>query len=228
MTKKLIEFSGYLIQKRAFRNTGLIATFFTEHGELLSGIIHGGQKKNLAIFQPYYGQVYLREGLSLFAKLEISAPAHNFPGSLMFCGLYANELLGHLGKGLTEADSVYHAYQNLLHNPSTQAVEPNLRIFENTLLTELGFELDFEFDVEGNSIQKTLHYVLLADIGFRKATSNELETENVFLIQGEILSTLKNLDNAPHNSLSISKKINRYRINHLLDGKKLISRELFV
>ncbi len=227
MTKQLIGFSGYLIQKRAFKNTGLIATFFTEQGELLSGILHGGQKKHLAIFQPYYGQVYLRDGLSLFDKLEVSEPANVLNGVLMFCGLYVNELLGKLGKGLNDASLVYQAYQVLLNSLSEDNIELSLRRFENILLEQLGFGLDTRFDVKGKPISKNLQYVLLADMGFRQALSNEQSSETCFCIKGEDLQALQNFPNVPPSILVLCKQLNRQRIHFLLEGRELISRQLF-
>ena len=50
MTKSSINCEGYLIQKRAFKNNSLVATFLTNDGQLLSGIIYKGQKKSLVLF----------------------------------------------------------------------------------------------------------------------------------------------------------------------------------
>lgn len=229
MTKLLISSKGYLIQKRAFKNNGFILTLFTDKGELLNGIMYQGQKKNLALFQPYFIEVYVREGLSLISKIEPFDALTELKGESLFCALYINELIGRLAKGLQEAAEVYLAYQQAvidLSKTKSCGYEFILRDFEFSLLAALGYHLDIEFDVHSCPILSDKRYFFNAGEGLTLMNEAPNDHDNRY-INGAELHYLKTHDLADPKALKVAKWLNRQTINFLLDGKELVSRQLF-
>ena len=99
--------------------------------------------------------------------------------------------------------------------------EYKLRIFENQLLQDLGYGLDFDDDINGNTINKDLKYDFIEHQGFVINGNG--------VISGSTLLHLSNSNEPITNSkeLSILKKMNRKRLKSLLGDKPLKSKELF-
>jgi DNA repair protein RecO (recombination protein O) len=227
MTKSSITCNGYLIQKRSFKNNSLIATFLTDSGQLLNAIIYQGQKKALTLFCPYYLDVYIRDGLSLINKLESNGASKQLTDKALFCALYVNELVGRLAKGLFDGVEVYNAYQNViikLSSCTSEEFEKHLRIFEFIFLKHLGYELDFESDQHGEPINSAKLYQLTPGLGF-VITSYPINEISIF--KGLDILNTDTVNFSDVSSLKLLKIINRIRIDYLLEGKKLQSRELF-
>lgn len=226
MTKTSIAIDGYLIQKRAFKNNSLIVTFLTSDGQLLNAIMYQGQKKSLILFCHYYLDVYIRDGLSLINKLEPYGKTKQLAEQALFCGLYVNELIGLLGKGLFDSSQVYIAYQNVITKLSSCQInefENHLRLFEFIFLKHLGYELDFKADQNGLSIDQEQYYELIPTLGFAIGRNQN----NNFVFKGSELLNIDINKLSNKNSLKSLKIINRIRIDYLLDGKELQSRNLF-
>lgn len=228
MTKSIVSSKGYLIQKRAFKNNSLIVTLFSEKGELISGIIYQGQKKKLVLFQQYYISLYEREGLSLISKLEALEPAYSLNGEALFCALYVNEIIGRLAKGLSDSAEVYEAYQNTLQSLSQCSeleFEYFLRHFELIFLKSLGYGLDFQTDSQGSPIQAMKSYVFKLGEGFIETYDNS--TQQLSLTKGSNILLLAQQPLSNIETQKVAKWLNRQIFNELLEGKALVSRQLF-
>ena len=94
-------------------------------------------------------------------------------------------------------------------------------MFENQLLQELGYGLDFSTDYEGNPINSSVNYEFQEQQGFFANADGK--------ISGDILLNIANAnENCPSTEqLSILKILNRKRLKLLLGEKPLKSRELF-
>jgi DNA repair protein RecO (recombination protein O) len=108
-----------------------------------------------------------------------------------------------------------------MNHKSSSEKEYALRIFENQLLQELGYGLDFQNDLEGNSIKSNHLYDFIEDQGFIEQTEGK--------ILGEILLNIVSPNQVTPNSegLNTLKKMNRKRLKYLLGDKPLKSKELF-
>lgn len=218
---------GYLIQKRDFKNHSIIATMLVNQGQLVKGLIYNAHKQGLMLFRPFFFECYHKQGLSLIHKLEPQGGLIELSDKPLFCGLYANELLGRLGAELQANDAVYSAYQRLLVQlkaeiQTAEQFEQSLRHFENVFLQALGYELDFCFDSNNEPIAADSSYQFCPSMGFIKYLGDQCQA----VYNGhDILSLVAN--DLSMASLKIAKQINRQRINHLLDGQPLVSRSLF-
>ena len=145
-------------------------------------------------------------------------------GNDLVMEMYVNELIQRLLPEGDEHSEIFESYWSYIKNISSLeavAKEYRLRIFENQLLQNLGYGLDFEDDINGNLINNNFKYNYIEDQGFA------LNEEGV--ISGSTLLHLSK-SNEPItslNELTILKKMNRKRLKSLLGDKPLKSKELF-
>jgi DNA repair protein RecO (recombination protein O) len=227
MIKGKLNSNGFVIQKQPFRNNSLLLTVIDSSGQLFKGLLYNGQKKYIQPFQPYYFVLNVKPGLSLFEKIEVSQPMISLQAENLYCAMYLNELIGRLGENLKEADGVYSAYhQTLLQLSKTKGLglEWCLRKFELFFLNEIGFGFDFSTDNQGQAIKPQANYQFDIASGIWEAKS---QSNQGIQCTGEALLALANDDLTSAAVLALAKKINRQRIQQLLNGKPLISRSFF-
>ena len=95
-----------------------------------------------------------------------------------------------------------------------------LRNFENQMLEDLGYGLDFEFDINSEPINKEFHYDFNEHQGFSINSNGAMPGKTLIN-----LSKRETITDAIE--LSILKKMNRKRLKSLLGDKPLKSKELF-
>ena len=138
--------------------------------------------------------------------------------------MYVNELILRLLPENDEYSEIFHAYWNFLSNLkslNSNEKEYALRDFENQMLEDLGYGIDFSSDINDEPINEDLNYEFIEHQGF--------STSDNGLIPGKILVNLLRRENivTDTNELSILKKMNRKRLKSLLGDKPLKSKELF-
>ena len=137
--------------------------------------------------------------------------------------MYANELILRLLPENDEYSQTFSSYWTFLSNLialDSNEKEFALRNFENQLLDDLGYGLDFGFEVDGMPINEDLHYEFNEHQGFSKNSNGS--------IQGKTLLNLSKRETITDAiELSILKKMNRKRLKSLLGDKPLKSKELF-
>ena len=139
--------------------------------------------------------------------------------------MYINELLSRLLPEAEKHQKIFDGYWNFLriiNEQSETEKEYSLRLFENLLLEELGYGLEFNKDSQGSPIDSELEYQFLEHNGFVAKTDGNIPGE-VLLLVGDGLDN----DRLSVNHLTILKKINRKRLKSILGEKPLKSRELF-
>ena len=139
--------------------------------------------------------------------------------------MYTNELLSRLLPEAEKHQKLFDGYWNFLRMINEQSEtekEYSLRFFENLLLEELGYGLEFNKDFKGNPIDSELEYQFLEHNGFVAKTDGN--------IPGEVLLVVDDgggNDRLSVDFLAILKKLNRKRLRSILGEKPLKSRELF-
>ena len=165
-----------------------------------------------------------KSDLKSLSQWEISDEPRRLLGDDLILAIYVNELLVRLlpeGDEYSEIFSAYWDFIKKMNHKSSSEKEYALRIFENQLLQELGYGLDFNDDIEGNPIKINGLYDFIEDQGFSAQTEGK--------ILGEILLNIVNPNQVTPNSegLNTLKKLNRKRLKPLLGDKPLKSKELF-
>ena len=218
---------AYLIHRRAFKDTSLLLDFFTfEHGKIrLVGRGLRKSKTNIQMFQRLNISFVGKGDLKTLSDWEVDDQPRNLSGEVLILGLYVNELIDRL---LHEKDphyELFELYRRFVNQVSS--LEKNaqlwlLRLFENNLLTELGYEIDLSVDVDGDDIENDFFYEYQMQSGFVKSTKGK--------ISGHLLKQLStdSLDEIPNSSqLRVCRDLNRARLKLLLGDKPLKSRSLF-
>jgi len=181
-------------------------------------------KTSLQMFQCLSISFKGKGELKSLSQWEIADQPRRLLGDDLILAIYINELILRLLPEGDEHIEIFESYWTFISNLNTLASnekEYALRKFENQLLDDLGYGIDFNFDIDGSAIDKDLKYNFIEHQGF---TSN-----NEGLFNGKTLLRLSNSDEAITNAneLSILKKMNRKRLKSLLGDKPLKSKELF-
>ena len=217
---------AFLIHRRMYQGSSLLLDFFTKDYGKLRLIARGARssKTSLQMFQCLSISFKGKSDLKSLSQWEISDEPRRLMGNDLVMAIYVNELIQRLLPEAEEHSEIFTSYWSYIKNISTLdtvAKEYSLRVFENQLLQDLGYGLDFDYDITGNIINNDLQYDYIEDQGF--AVNDE----------GVIFgSTLLHLSNSNEsitnpNELSILKIMNRKRLKSLLGDKPLKSKELF-
>jgi len=217
---------AFLIHRRMYQGNSLLLDFFTkDHGKLRL-IARGARssKTSLQMFQCLSISFKGKGDLKSLSQWEISDEPRRLLGNDLIMAIYVNELIQRLLPEGDEHSEIFESYWAYINNISTldsNEKEYKLRIFENQLLQDLGYGLDFDDDINGNTINKDLKYDFIEHQGFVINGNG--------VISGSTLLHLSNSNEPITNSkeLSILKKMNRKRLKSLLGDKPLKSKELF-
>ena len=218
---------AFLIHRRMYQGSSLLLDFFTRHYGKIRLVARGARsnKTPIQMFQCLNISYKGRSDLKNLTDWESSDQPRRLLGNDLVLAMYTNELLSRLLPEAEEQQKIFDGYWNFLRIINEQSgteKEYSLRLFENLLLEELGYGLEFNKDFKGNPIDSELEYHFQEHNGFvPRADGN---------IPGEVLLVVDNVgDNGRLNvnHLSILKKLNRKRLSSILGEKPLKSRELF-
>ena len=209
-----------------YQGNSLLLDFFTKDYGKLRLIARGARssKTSLQMFQCLSISFKGKGDLKSLSQWEISDEPRRLLGNDLIMAIYVNELIQRLLPEGDEHSEIFESYWAYIKNISTldsNEKEYKLRIFENQLLQDLGYGLDFDDDINGNTINKDLKYDFIEHQGFVINGNG--------VISGSTLLHLSNSNEPITNSkeLSILKKMNRKRLKSLLGDKPLKSKELF-
>lgn len=224
-----IYLTGYVLHSRPYRETSSITSVFSREIGKVSFVAKGIRaKKNpkIALLQPLQKcqlSVVGNAELKTLRNIELIEVAIPLQEKKLFCSMYVNELLMKLLPTELQFQSLFSAYESLLQKlAATDAIEPILREFEFTLLTELGYGQDLTWDQSAEQpIEANKFYQFDPEQGLTPVNEH-----NVTGLKGALLLDIARL-NWHADSLRCAKQINRFALQHVLGGKPLKSRELF-
>jgi len=165
-----------------------------------------------------------RSELKNLTNWESSDQPRRLLGNNLVLAMYTNELLSRLLPEGEKHQKVFDGYWNYLgviNDQSDTEKEYSLRLFENLLLEELGYGIEFNKDSKGSPIDSELDYQFQEYKGFVVKADGNIPGEALLVVDDG-----KN-DYLGINHLAILKKINRKRLRSILGEKPLKSRELF-
>ena len=219
---------AYILHTRKYGDSSLIAEFLTEKNGRISGVIRGARSKKqsgtVQAFTPLLISFIGKGDLKTITKIDAGNISH-IVGDELLVGFYANELLVRLLAKFEPMRSVFSAYQNLLLQlVSGTNVEPCLRVFEMTLLSELGYGISFDVEAQsGEPIDENAFYRFGLNQGFYRL-AKQASGRN---FQGKYLLGISEGNFAEPMVNTYAKFIIRDCLDHLLGGRPLKSRELF-
>ena len=217
---------AFLIHRRMYQGSSLLLDFFTKDFGRLRLVARGARKSktSLQMFQCLSISFKGKGELKNLSQWEIADKPRRILGDDLILAMYVNELILRLIPENDAYSEIFHAYWNFLSNLkslNSNEKEYALRNFENQMLEDLGYGIDFSSDMNDEPINEDLNYEFIEHQGF--------STSDNGLIPGKILVNLLRRENivTDTNELSILKKMNRKRLKSLLGDKPLKSKELF-
>lgn len=219
--------SAFILHRRDYQNSSLILELFTlDYGRISVLAPSAKKRRDTASFQ-VCNQLLVgwsgRSELKTLTQIESSILA--IPADCLPSVFYINELLLYLLPKHEEHQNIFQQYQSLLVSftlPGSR-LEPLLRQFEISLLSELGYMPDLSFDsrtkVAVDSLQK---YCVNGDYGVHLADTSDGNTfsgaELLCIQQGQFNS---------QEVLSSAKRLMRQLIDFNLQGRTLQSRKFY-
>jgi DNA repair protein RecO (recombination protein O) len=221
---------GFILHRRPYRESSLLLDVLSrDYGRvaLVAKGVRGKRAKGGALLQPF-NRLSLswtgRSDLQTLTGVEWGRPSRHLDAPRLYCGLYMNELLTrflHRHDPHPELFVNYAASVNALAEGAH--VERTLRLFELTLLREVGYGLQLDCEAPGGQrIEAGKRYEYLPERG-----PTEAERPSAAAVDGVVLIGLRErrLDNDA--VLADAKRLLRRVIAHHLGGKPLRSRTLF-
>lgn len=228
---------GYILHRRAYRDTSHILEVFTEEHGRLGLVARGGRGRRdwQGLLQPFIPLLLSWSGrgeLATLTAVESAGAALSLAGTPLLCGFYLNELLLRLLQRFDAHVQLFNVYANTLNalagaseNPGL--VEWSLRIFERDLLQELGYGLVLDHDVEtGDPIQEMETYRYVLGHGPVWCEPDLIEHAADAILHGYSLLALHHGQCPNPVSRREAKRLMRAAIDQQLAGRPLHSRRL--
>ena len=223
--------TGFVLHQRKYRDTSLIVEFFSREAGRVSLLFKGVRrpvKKNgvslsdLRLFQRLSVQKIGRGELPLAKVIDSAFTPKVLEGYEAIIGLYVNELMVRLTGRFEVMTELFDAYERWVAEVLDQGfLQAGLREFELTLLSELGYGIDFGFDAaNGGEIDPDQWYHYFPGSGFGPAVD-----AGVLSFKGDELLRLA-MGTMTVAGAQIVKQVVRQATHELLEGKPLRSRDL--
>jgi len=216
---------AFLIHRRMYQGSSLLLDFFTKDSGRLRLIARGARKSktSLQMFQCLSISFKGKGELKSLSQWEVDDQPRRLLGDDLILAMYANELILRLLPENDEYPETFNSYWTFLANLNaldSSDKEYALRNFENQMLEDLGYGLDFSFDINDEHIKEDLQYEFIEHQGFNKNSNGA--------VSGKALVSLSKQETITDPiQLTILKKMNRKRLKSLLGDKPLKSKELF-
>lgn len=243
---------SFLLHQRPYRETSIIADFLIESDERVSvvckGVKSSGKRSLLlrSILQPFGLLALSFKGKSTLKSLrnvESLQPPYRINNKNIYIGLYINEIIVRLFKPGVCHNNIFYEYKKIISSLSNISsnnnieniilIEIYLRKFEFTLLSILGYELDFFHESKnGEKIKSNRFYKFEVEDGFSeiedKIFFDKLKKKNESLyVEGEILFYLQQQDYNREDVRIFAKKLTRISLSPHLGPEPILTRELY-
>jgi len=227
----------FVLHSRKYNDTKILLDVLSENYGLVSGVYRKYKNSREAI---QFVEVSIcwkgRSELKTFSEMECTRPSTMLQGEKLYCGFYLNELLLRVLPGNDPQTNIYPAYAQCLGElASSGSHETALRKFELTLLSVLGYGLDFFADTQGRPLSKSgdILYSFVPESGFdllgtgTESPGSTARTEKSVAYSGEILQAISRGEFQQQSVRKFAKLLCRAALSPILGDKPLKSRELF-
>ena len=210
-----------------YQGSSLLLDFFTLHYGKIRLVARGARsnKTSIQMFQCLNISYKGRSDLKNLTDWESDDQPRRLLGNNLVIVIYINELLSRLLPEAEKHRKIFNGYWNFIKTINKQSEtekEYSLRLFENLLLENLGYGLEFNKDFKGNPIDSELEYHFQEHNGFVPSVDGNIPGEALLVVDEDGDNGRLSVKH-----LSILKKLNRKRIRSILGEKPLKSRELF-
>lgn len=225
---------AYVLHQRPYRDTSRIVDLFTRDHGRLTVFARGvrGSKSGLAAalqsFQPILVSWSGKGEAGQLHAAELVGEPKALPAARLLSGFYINELLLkllHLHDPQAEVFDLYNATVQSLKTEPDELLA--LRLFEKRLLQSLGFGLLLEHEAEsGLPIAAEGCYRYVLELGPLPVVATANAAKGVYA--GASLLALASEELTDTQQKSDVRHLLRAVLDHVLDGRRLQSREILV
>ena len=230
--RRILNEPGYLLHQRAYSETSLLLEIFSRNYGRMTAVAKGVKRKKsrtLGILVPFQSLIVAWSGggeVKTLTNAESLTLREELAGERLFCGYYINELILRMLHRNDPHELLFGAYELALEGLIRETdLERTLRIFEKTLLQELGYGLHLSNDPRtGATIESSTRYRYVAELG--PVIDNGEESAGVML-HGESLHALRDEEQFSELHRRELKRLTRATLDRHLEGRTLHSRGLF-
>ena len=222
---------AYVLHTYPFRETSLIVEVFTRDHGRVALLARGARRPRSALrgllmaFQPLELGWAGKGEVQTLMKAEWQGGQPLLDGKALFCGYYLNELLMNLLPREDAHEKLFGAYAETLKRFSTVLREADLRTFEHSLLSELGYGLTLTTDCDGVPIDAQGNYAYEIERGAIRIAQ---PGQSPLSICCKTLLDMEQEDFSDPRSLAESKQLMRALMSHYLGGQPLETRKIFM
>ncbi|WP_338884908.1 MULTISPECIES: DNA repair protein RecO [Xenorhabdus] len=222
---------AFVLHGRPYSETSLLLDFFTEHEGRVRVLAKGARSRRSNLkgcLQPFTPLLIRWSGRGEIKTLRDAEPislALPLTGSVLYSGLYVNELLSRLLEQGTAYPALFFDYLQCLQALAVSEYTPEcaLRRFELALLTNMGYGVDYLHCAgSGEPVLDTMTYRYREEKGFIASL-----VVDHYSFTGYELKALANSEFPDQVTLKAAKRFTRIALKPYLGGKPLKSRELF-
>lgn len=223
---------AWVLHRRDFRDSSQVVELLTaEHGRisLVAKGIKRPKSRLRGLLQPFrelrVSWVARRE-LGTLTDVDADAtPPSALIGDSLLAGYYVSELCLKLTHKHDPNPELFELYGQIIGQLRTTAsVDQCLRPFEDQLLRELGFGINWGLDIEtGQPVESRYQYAMVSDAGPRRVADEHHEAES---ISGEHLLRITQGDWSETETRRIGKHILARALDTQLEGKALQTRRV--
>lgn len=232
--------SAYVLVNRPYSETSWIVEVFTRDYGRLALMAKGARriksklKGSLIPFQPILVSWTGKGEVPTLTSAEIDQTDYNFvdhelSGDALVCGFYCNELIVNLLHRHDPHIALFNRYHStimsLAQAKSEDVLPIVLRKFEQVVMKETGYQINFDFEADGKTpIEQHGFYRYQRNQGFVRVGGPQ---RMAFI--GKVISSLntQNVTELSNEEVSQGKQLMRDILGQTLGRKPIISRELF-
>ncbi|WP_434524227.1 DNA repair protein RecO [Photorhabdus asymbiotica] len=222
---------AFILHGRPYSETSLLLDLFTENEGRISMLAKGARSRRSNLkgcLQPFTPLLIRWGGRGIIKTLRDADPISltlPLTGSVLYSGLYVNELLSRVLEQGTAYPALFFDYLQCLQVLAASEYTPEhaLRRFELALLANLGYGVDYLHCAgSGEPVTDTMTYRYREEKGFIASL-----VVDHYSFTGHELKSLATREFPDSVTLKAAKRFTRIALKPYLGGKPLKSRELF-
>ena len=230
---------AWVLSRKSYGDNGLLVEIFGAVSGRCSGVVRGAHRKRrggsmaslLQPFQPLLISLVGRSELKAVRQVESASVGYRLRGDALMSGLYLNELLTRVLPRFDVMPELFAAYGRAIDSLNETAPDQTLRRFELSLLTSLGYQINWVTDDCGEPIQLASRYRYESERGFCGVPVGSDRPDEVLLYTGEQIASFARWSEADaplsREALQRLKGITRIALSQLMAGRALHTRSLF-
>ena len=221
---------AYVLHSRPYRETSQLVTLFSSGNGRFNAVSRASRQSRggnlLRPFVPLRIRWRGKSDLKSLNDVELLHPALSLAGTKLYVGLYLNELLIRLLHEHESYPQLFERYGKTLEIlGEVGEIEAVLRLFELSLLDDLGYGLQLDVDMEtGAAVESSERYVFYPGEGVKQHRPGD---KGPAIFSGEHLLAISAWEFADVAVLRAAKQLTRLALEPYLGNKPLHSRELF-